>query len=295
MSLIWLFVFMRQILIIATLLFSTVLFAQQSFEGTIKYILRSPTEKEDAQLNIAFSNNQIKIHTIEFGKLNRTDHYVLVNLDSGKVYTVNPERRTYSSYKLSQRIPATEVPPVKTIAGYSAIGQLYNEDGINSIFGSILSNKTIFYTAENLHFSIPEKFSGNYELMMVQKDKIVLGAEIHISPKMWGFNRMTEEENDSASGKSVVIIEATEVVAKKMEASDFLIPEGFTKNKPYTYSTDSTMMMDSVTVTADSTVAYMDVDTVYTPAEKPVTKKNKKNLPKKNTAPTKQNAILRKN
>ena len=173
---------MKKILVVISFFFVADAVAQQSFEGTIKYAFRVPKEKDTIQMSIDFTPNAIKVNMIEPGRERRNNNYLLINLDSGKAYTVNYNRKSFTSHRLIERKPVSEVPPMKTIAGYTAVGELYNEAGINSIFGSLLSNKTIFYTAEKLTYSVPEKYNGNFELMMIQKDKIVLGAEIDIAP-----------------------------------------------------------------------------------------------------------------
>ena len=279
---------MKKIFVIICFFFVADVVAQQSFEGTIKYTLRVPGEKDTIQMNIDFAAHAIKVNMVEPRRERRNNDYLLINLDSGKAYTVNYNHKSFTSHRLIEKKPVSEVPPIKTIAGYTAVGELYNEAGVNSIFGSLLSNKTIFYTADKLTYSVPEKYNGNFELMMIQKDKIVLGAEIDIAPRLGIFGRPSDE--DDSTMKTTVFIEAKEIVAKKFEADYFRLPGDFARNRPYVYIPDS---LDSITMSMDTAVAYY-TDTIMVSPKKPVIKKTKKS-PAKKASQTKQNAVIRKN
>ena len=222
---------MKPILTAASLFFFVSAFCQKSFEGTVKYALHTPKEKDTLQMQIDFAPQGIKIHVKEPRiDTNNEPEYILISLDSAKVYTIKPRNKSYRSHRLTEKMPATEVPAVKDFAGHRAIGELYNEAGVNNIFGSLLSSKTIFYLAENLMYSIPEKYLSNFELMMVQNGKIVLGAEIHMAPKMFFFGSVSADDSDSSFNKVIVYIEAKEVIERKFDAADFSVPAGFQKN-----------------------------------------------------------------
>ena len=243
-------------------------------------------------MQIDFAPQGIKIHVKEPRiDTNNEPEYILISLDSAKVYTIKPRNKSYRSHRLTEKMPATEVPAVKDFAGHRAIGELYNEAGVNNIFGSLLSSKTIFYLAENLMYSIPEKYLSNFELMMVQNGKIVLGAEIHMAPKMFFFGSASADDSDSSFNKVIVYIEAKEVIERKFDAADFSVPAGFQKNRPYVYAPEELSIKDSL----DSVVItnqYL-VDSVVEVTAKPVIT-NKKKTPSKKKSSPKQNSIRRK-
>jgi len=91
--------------------------AQKQFEGTIIYNLHSNEgkEKDDAELIITFGKNGIKLKVSD-GK--SSDQSVLMlNFDSGRVYTMEISNKMYRSRRLFTNEKA-ELPEDKTIAGY---------------------------------------------------------------------------------------------------------------------------------------------------------------------------------
>ena len=164
--------------------------------------------------------------------------------------------------------------------GYSTRSMSINEIDIADSLGNLLSAKTVFYVADNLYYPVPEKYSGNAELLMVQKGKIVLGADLYLSPETYNF-QFDEEDEKRINETNYVLVEAQRVVAKKINANEFFIPVDYKIRSRYEFAPaiDSTMI-DSITVT----VPHKE--------QKEVPKKKSKGNPKRPIK--KQSAICRK-
>lgn len=207
-------------------------FAQVPFEGMIKYSVRSSlvlhgsSVKNESFLLVWFGASKIKFQFIEPEKQIKAPSYTLIDLDSGLVYSVEPESATYIYHRLSEREPGADVPPTKTIAGYSTKSTSINEMDITGKLSNMLSSKTIFYVADNLSYSIPEKYSGNAELLMVQKGKIVLGSDFYFSFNTYNF-QVDEKEETEINQSNFATIEAREVVAQKLDPAIFLLPANY--------------------------------------------------------------------
>lgn len=78
---------MKILFSIALVLYASIGYAQQRFQGTIVYDLKASHEKDEAQLTAEFGPNKNKLRLREKGKFD--DNYILIDLDSGKIYTVN--------------------------------------------------------------------------------------------------------------------------------------------------------------------------------------------------------------
>ena len=265
--------YMRSVFFLISCLLSTILFGQKPFEGTINYNLHATGEKEDAQMSVSFSPSIIKIVFKEKGK--EPKDYMLVNLDSGKVFTLSIEGKTYQEKNLVKREKKAALIG-ETIAGYQTTAIDLDGLGFNGLLRGLSSGNIVFYKAENLVFPVPAYYNGNTELVFIQDNKIVLGADFSMSSPM-----------DEDTVKDLITVRATDVISKPIDKNEFLIPNGFTKMEQLHY-TDSTTMTDN---------ADYDTTTIVTvPPPSKVKKEVKKSKPAtpKKTSGTKPAAVKRK-
>jgi hypothetical protein len=241
--------------------------AQKDFEGSVIYKLHSGAgEKQDAELTVLFGNRKLKML---FKEKEAYDKNVLVVfLDSAIAYNVNFEEKTFRKNTLILNAPVQK-PEKKMIKGYSTFPLRPENTGIGNLLGGMASTSSIvFYVADSLHYYIPTAFTGNKEVLMIQQNKIVLGAEIQI-------NNLYSE--DSASKNNIITAEAIEIKPMTINESEFLIPADFADRKDMTY-----------TESLDSTVAVVDTVAVAPPppAKKAVKKKPvKPSQPKSKSTP----------
>lgn len=251
--------------------------AQQRFQGSIVYSLHTPNEKNDAELLIQFGPNKIKVKFKEKEDYDKTS--LLIDLDSGKFYTLNADSKTYQSKKLSENLPAPAAT-TKKIAGYNTSSVTISNSGFSGIFGT--AGTTILFSAPDLYYPTPEKYIGIPELIMIQNNHVVLGAEIKMS-----YPGMGEELPDSVLKNMKATVEATKVSSQSIDVAEFSVPAGFTQQSRNYYP-----MMDSVDVSMDSVaVADTTPPLITTPRAKQEAKTEPKpSTPKKNV-PTKSEAI----
>ncbi len=269
---------MKQLFLILTALFICgIVSAQKNFEGTITYRLHATTgDKPDAELKVLFGIKKLKLLFKENETYDKDALVVL--LDSATVYTVNFSEKTFKKATLSLTSPAQK-PEKKLINGYSTTPFMPENTGLGNLLGGMLgSSSVIFYVADSLHYTIPAAYIGNKELLIIQKNKIVLGAEIQIVSTFGEFT-------DSASrSPNIVTAEAIDIKPMTINESEFFIPADFVDRKDMVY-----------TEPVDSTVAVVDTVAVAappTPAKKPVKKKPAKPAPRKSASTPK--AAIRK-
>jgi hypothetical protein len=109
---------------------------------------------------------------------------------------------------------------------------------LGGLFGS---SRSLFYVADSLTYFIPEKYRDNMEFVMVQRNKIVLGAEIRITG---GY--MADANADSSNARSVINAEAVSIKPMMVDDNEFIIPADFTIFQP---------AADSAYTVADTAVA----------------------------------------
>jgi hypothetical protein len=248
---------MKQLfLILTTVIISSIVSAQKNFEGSITYRLHASTgDKPDAELKVLFGIKKLKLLFKENEAYDKD--VLIVLLDSAAVYTVNFSEKTFKKSTLTLVSPEKR-PEKKIINGYNTSPFMPENTGLGNLLGGMLgSSNVIFYIADSLHYTIPAAFIGNKELLIIQKNKIVLGAEIQIvSP----FKELT----DSASkGDNIVTAEAVDIRPMAINENEFFIPADFVdrKNMVYPVSEDTVAVVDTVVVTPPP------------PAVKPVKKK----------------------
>jgi hypothetical protein len=254
---------------------------QQVFHGTILYDLKAPQEKGNAELTIIYGPNKIKIKIREKEDFDKT--WLLIDLDSGKSFTINSEAKTFESKKLAETSSETIATP-KTIAGYSTSPVNISGGGLGGLMG--FSGNTVVYTAPDLYYPIPKKYSGNPQLLMIQDNHVVLGAEIKLA-----FPRMGAEMPDSLSAQMKISVEAKKVIPESVDVVEFSIPDNYTlQSKNYSSMTDTAYSVGDSTLMYDTTMMVMDSTAVPPPPRNKIKSTSKPSTQKK-TIPTKTEAI----
>jgi hypothetical protein len=243
---------MKQLLfVLAAIITANGVRAQKNFEGKIVYLLEADKEEKKPQLTVFFSAGKVKL-VFKEGE-DPDNKYVVVVPDSGRIYTINTSTKEYKQKKLDVTEPAgTYMPQKKTIAGYATTSAKGNESGFGGLLGGFISLKnTVFNVADSLVFMVPAKYANNAELLMLNNNHIVLGAEMTIgSPFMEGEGD-NELEKDGRPKK--ITATAIEVTPMTFTAEDFAIPAGYTLEvrKPYEIGlTDSAVLAPAVADTA---------------------------------------------
>lgn len=231
--------------ILATLFTGNITFAQKNFEGSVTYRLHSSAgEKPDAELKVLFGKMKLKAM---FKEREEYDKDVLViRFDSAAVYNVNYEEKTFRKNALMLTMPLQK-PEKKTISGYSATPVRPENTGLNSLLGGMLgTSSVIFYLADSLYYYIPAAFTGNKELLMVQQNKVVLGADIQI------VNAFSDLGDSSAKKPNLVTVEAIDIKPMVTDENEFLIPADFTDGRDMVYPATEEKIEDSVVAVTDT-------------------------------------------
>ncbi|MBO9634541.1 MAG: hypothetical protein J7578_15615 [Chitinophagaceae bacterium] len=190
--------------------------AQQAFEGTIVYRLFENTyqsEKDTAALTVHFGKNKLKITYGRKGMGGIED--VLVHLESGKMYELDLEQKTFLAKRLFATAKVAGIGSRRTIAGHTAIATDLSEKGIAALVASMNRGQVLIWPATDLYYPIPPQYISNIALSMVYDNRIVLGLTIIDRPR-----------NGEASADTLRI-EAVSVVPGSLPASHFEIPAGF--------------------------------------------------------------------
>ncbi|MEP7254663.1 MAG: hypothetical protein ABI666_02750 [Ferruginibacter sp.] len=248
--------------------------AQKNFQGEITYRLHvSNEEKADAELKILFGVNKLKLRFKE--KEDYDKEGLIVVFDSAAIFIVNKETKTYTRKPLHTNAPAKHFSK-KSFAGYSSTPLIQESNGLGNILGGMMGTSDIvFYLSDSLYYNIPAAFVGNQELIAIQKNKIVLGAEINI-------NSPYKELQDSSSNQTnLITVEAVEIKPMIINEDEFTIPADYVDRK----SSDYSPAEDSVAVSAPEidTVAVAPPTARKTVPKKPV-KSNKSKTAVKSSA-----------
>jgi hypothetical protein len=266
---------MKQLfLIVITLFISSIVSAQKNFEGSVTYRLHSNSgEKQDAELKVLFGNKKLKLFFKEKDEYEKDALVVL--LDSAAVYNVNAVEKTFKKTTLTLTAPEQK-PQKKLINGYTTTPYQPENTGVGNLLGGMLgSSSVIFYVADSLHYYIPVAFIGNKELLMIQKGKVVLGAEIQIA------NPYNDPADSASKSTNIITAEAFDIKPMAINESEFFIPADFVDRKDMVY-----------TEPVDSTATVVDTVAAAPPAKKPVKKKPAKPAPRKSKSTSK--AAIRK-
>ncbi len=245
--------------------------SQKDFEGKVVYLMEADKDEKKPELTVLFAPNKLKI---SFKENTEPDaEYVLVRLDSGKIFTINTTNQQFKTKILKTRLGNAFVPEKKDIMGYPTTAVLLESTSPGNGLGGILSMNDIIYNlADNLSYTIPEQYKGNPELMMVYQNRIALGASMQISTL---FDGMADEGNEKPATR--ITAKAISVTPMAFDAAEFEIPAGFIPKPKFDPQAADSMVYD----TAMSVMA----DTIAVALPKKPTKKPTKKPAKKKTAP----------
>jgi hypothetical protein len=238
---------MKQLfLILITLFISGIVSAQKNFEGTITYRLHSNSgDKQDAELKVLFGIKKLKLLFKEKDEFEKDALIVL--LDSTAVYNINVVEKTFKKTTLTLLAPEKK-PEKRLINGYATTPFQPESTGLGSLMGGMLgASSVVFYVADSLNYYIPGAFIGNKELLMIQKGKIVLGAEMQF------VNPYSDTEDSASKNPNIITAEAIDIKPMAINENEFFIPADFVDRKDMIYPEpmDSTVVMvDTVAVAA---------------------------------------------
>lgn len=253
---------MKQIFLFIAIISSNLAYAQKNFEGSVTYRLHSNTgDKPDAELRVLFGTKKLKVMFKE--KEEYEKEVLIINLDSATVHAVNFETKTYKRSTLALTAPVQKAEK-KLISGYSASPYQPENTGLSGLFGSLLgASNVVFYLADSLHYYIPAAFIGNKELLMVQQNRIVLGADIQV---VSAFDQIADSSSKKAA--TVITVEATAIKPMTVDINEFVIPSDFADR----ITLQETYPADTAAVYVDTAVAVVDT-AIIKPVKKAVKKK----------------------
>jgi hypothetical protein len=266
---------MKQLLfVLAAIITANGVSAQKNFEGKIVYLLEADKDEKKPELTVLFSPGKVKL---TFKENEEPDEkYVLVIIDSGKVYSINTNTKQYKQKKLQEiEIAGTYTPVKRTIAGHATTSAKQVQSGPAGILGGIISFKNmVFDVADSLVFNVPSKFLNNPELMMISGNHIVLGAQMSMgSPFAEAMDGESGNENEQEKMVKKITVNATSVTPMSFTADEFAIPAGYELEVRKPYEMPSA---DTAAAMFDTTMMAVDTAAVYVPAKKPARKPVKK-------------------
>ena len=248
--------------------------AQENFQGEITYKLHANTnDKPDAELKILFGVNKLKLRFKE--KQEYDKEYLLVVFDSAAIFVVNEEEKTYKKKPLRTSPPLKQVEK-RTFAGQSATAYPQERTGLSALMGGLVSStEAVFFLADSLYYYIPAIYGSNAELMAIQRNRIVLGAEIGLTT---AYNEMPD---GNSKAPDLITAEATEIRPMSISNEEFISPSDYMDSKDMVYAP-----------VADSALAALDTIAVAAPPMKK--SKTQPAKPNKSKTPAKTSAIKRK-
>jgi hypothetical protein len=220
-----------------TLLLTAVvpLFAQKPFEGKIVYEVRSKADNKKAAMTIYFGRNNMRLEFID-SATKRQEDIILINLDSATIVTLKPNK-SYKTSQLKRITSKTSIDTVKSIAGYEVERIALSSSGLFGILSSVI-NDPVLYVAKDLFYPVPGIYKGNPELLMINRNRIVIGAEFSFpSEGQWNLKKGMEPEASDAGKVSAF---AYLVQSQSLDISLFQIPIGYEKQPAYSGNDDAT-------------------------------------------------------
>lgn len=251
-------------------------FSQQPFEGTITYRLHSGEKKEDGQLTILFGKNSVRLKMMEKGAVDKEE--LLIRIDSGKLYTLNIEEKTFRTKKLLEKKKDSVALAPKNIAGFTASPKDVSDHSAMGLIGGLFAgHKIVFYVADSLFYPVPDKYLSNAEFIFSHDNRIALGLEIKANPKT--DDEEPREELGDLMGQADITVEAISVKRETINENEFTVPADFVK---YAHSRQSFLDDSLVKAAADSVAAVDDstaramADSIAASSKKPAVKSSPK-------------------
>jgi hypothetical protein len=271
---------MKQLIIVLAAIASTLgAAAQKDFEGKVVYLMEADKDEKKPELTVWFAPNKLKI---SFKENEQPDNkYLLVWLDSGKIFTINTATQQYKTKLLKARQLGNFVSEKKNIMGYPTTSMLLESNSPGTGLGGILSmNDIVYHVADQLTYAVPDRYTGNPELMMVYQNRVALGASIKLSSLLYGM------EEDSEGKVANITATAILVTPMALAPAEFEIPTGYRPQLRDEYAADSAVSVpDTVAMAVDSARA---IPPFKKPAKKPVKKPTGKKTAVKSSAHRKQ-------
>ena len=221
-------------------------YAQQRFEGTIQYSQTSKaTDRDKApDLTVRFGKNAIRVTAI---RDNRELDDLLIRLDSGMMYTLKRDEKTFKAKPLISTESNRDFVGPTEIAGHK-VNTFNLADAGYSVLNAVMAKigKVWLFPSKELYYPVPVKYLQNMELCMIHENKIVLG--ISIIDQLKSFS-------DSATSDTLTI-QAISVTPQILADAVFEVPKDYTAYVEPVYDE----MLDSVAVAVDSAAAVDAVD-----------------------------------
>jgi len=264
----------RYLVILISFFITGAIHAQKNFLGEITYRLHANVEtKPDAELKILFGDNKLKLRFKDKEEYDK--EYLLVLFDSAAIFIINQESKTFTKTNLINT-PVKQFEK-RSFSGYRATPVSQENNGLSSLLGGMSgSSNIVFYVADSLYYHIPDAFVNNKELVVIQKNKIVLGAEISIRSE---YNEMPD---DTVRPGNLITVEAIEIRPTAIDENEFRIPPDYINRENISYES------------VEDTAAVMSIDTTVV---SPQTQKKASKQPVKPNKPKssqKSSAIKRK-
>jgi hypothetical protein len=256
---------------------SLTILAQKPFEGRIVYQMSGMgMSAGDGNLTLSFIPNHIRIQFESKKPAEEQEQgdkeIIIINLDSGKVFTIKPDDKTYQ-YKALQRVDKQGSVEHITIAGYKASTVDLSEVSPLGLLSSVMAmGETTVYVSDDLYFMVPDQYRSNAELAMIYKGRILLGARVAIKNPDFGMDTSNKEMK----------IMATRILPQKLDRQEFLIPAGYTALERGEWSQTDTMVMYDTLAMPDTAFATT-TDTAYIGSIEPVAPKSSKTPATKKT------------
>ena len=197
------------------------LYGQQIFQGSIVYKYHFPEIDDAPEIMVVYGPNKLKIRFKEKDEWDKT--FFLIDLDSGKSSTVIPETKTFLSRKL---VDTTSIQSFtgKTIAGYKTNSSMLQHSNMSNVISSWSSGSIVLFTAPDLFYPVPGRYKDIPELIMIQNNHIVLGAQ-----QTKESARLEDTIDDRAGQRKVTRLEAIRIDHQQLDMAEFSIPSDFKK------------------------------------------------------------------
>jgi hypothetical protein len=248
-------------------------FSQKQFEGTIIYDYSPDTRKANIEITVTFGKKGIKVKTRD--KNGNYNEELLVLIDSGKVYNLIVDKKTYGVRKLKQKEIST-YPGRKEILGYSTSAKNTNSSAISTLALMVMSQEAVFYEADSLFYKIPDRYAPNTEFAFIHDGKIILMIEMKLVSYFPARGDETEDEISEEPAK--MVIEAKSVKWEPISDAELSIPPDFTRIVENN-TADSTIAVDTIAMvdTLVQAPEKMPAKKAVSPNKKPTTPPKKIN------------------
>ena len=237
------------------------------FRGTIVYEVKEKSkEGGNPKLTAHFGDRAIRL---TFEENDKTDNeMILIRFDSASVFTLHAQDSSYRKSLIKTK-PVMTFPPAATIAGQRTVAKELNA----SLGFSMSMLGTMAFYVSDLSYPVPKELATAEQLIMIQGDRIVLGALVGMGreymPEESGDTTNTAVTNAATAARTFdqiwadpdypgVRIKAIEVTRSNLPATLFQVPAYYHLLSTNEFPGSSDMMIDSVTSDVDTAAAEID-------------------------------------